>query len=235
MAKKKPNKTIQQYNRIRSQLNRQIRGMEKRGYFFEKPQVPAKPKKITAASVRRLRKIKSELYEKARFRTQEGTVTSGKRGRYLERSRAGSKAARTRKYGALPENTVDAVPVTYDRLWEIINVISGVHPNSAKFLQNLVAAELSLHGSDPAEQYKQQIRICNQFEEAEPAHIELLAVIAYYRRGTDTGQKALNELTMIIKGGEIPSAEQMAEISSIFYEDDDGFIHLEDMSDIPFE
>ena len=238
MAKKKPNKTIQQYNRIRSQLNRQIRGMEKRGYFFEKPQVPAKPKKITAASVRRLKKIKSELYEKARFRTPEGTVTSGKRGRYLERAKAGRRAAETRQARRQPIDyeAVAAEDVIYDRLWNIVEEIMARHPAAGHYLSQQISKELNFAGPEPEEQKRQQIRICRQLEGAGTSHIETLAVIAYYRSGTDAGHQAFNELMLILSGGEIPTAEEMAERSAVFYEDEDGMLQLyDDLEPLPFD
>lgn len=233
---KRTNPTIQQYNRIRYNLQRQIRSMISRGYFFEKPPLPPKPKKITEASVRRLKNIKENLYTNARYRTPEGTITSGKRGRYLERSRAGSKAAETRKYGKLPPDTVNAPDVIYDRLWDIIASMAAVHPNSSDYLRGLVIKELNSKGSDPAEQYKQQIRICRQFETAGVQHVEKLSVIAYYRRGTDAGQQAYNELILILSGGEIPTAEEMAERSAVFFEDEDGMLQMyDDLEPLPFE
>ena len=238
MAKKKPNKTIQQYNRIRSQLNRQLRGMEQRGYFFETPQLPAKPKKITAASIRRLKKIKSDLYEKARYRTPEGLVTSGKRGRYLERARAGRKAAATRqvRQQPIPFESVAAEDVIYNRLWQIVEEIMARHPAAGNYLAQQITKELNFAGTDPANQKKQQIRICRQLEDAGTAPIESLAVIAYYRAGTDAGHKAFNELMLILSGGEIPTAEEMAERSAVFYEDDDGMLQMyDDMDTLPFD
>lgn len=89
----------QEYNKIRRNLQRQIRGMEKRGYFFPAGSpLPETPKKITRASVRRLEKIKSELYKKARWKDPiTGNETSGVRGRDIENERRARKSAETRK------------------------------------------------------------------------------------------------------------------------------------------
>lgn len=89
----------QEYQKLRRSLQRQIRELEKRGYFFPAGSpLPETPKKITRASVRRLEKIKSELYKKARWKDPiTGNETSGVRGRDIENERRARKSAETRK------------------------------------------------------------------------------------------------------------------------------------------
>ena len=68
MAKKKQpvNSTVQAYRKERKRIQAFIRRAEKRGYIFEQNVLPATPKKITQASVRRLQKLTAKaLYEKA--------------------------------------------------------------------------------------------------------------------------------------------------------------------------
>ena len=98
MAKRKPkltdvqNKQLsdvkQAYRRERQRIQRQINRMTKRGY--DVPELlPKIPKKITEASVRRLKKLTTEkLYKESRFIDFEtGEILTSKEGRALERSR----------------------------------------------------------------------------------------------------------------------------------------------------
>lgn len=98
MAKRKPkltdvqNKQLsdvkQAYRRERQRIQRQINRMTNRGY--DVPELlPKIPKKITEASVRRLKKITTEkLYKESRFIDIEtGEILTSKEGQALERSR----------------------------------------------------------------------------------------------------------------------------------------------------
>lgn len=103
MARKKSTKKIspvvQQYNRERGRIQRQINRMRKRGYLGMEDMLPPKPKRITKASVRRLKRITTkDLYDKADFvdLTTGEVVATGKQGRVIERKRAAQKAAQTR-------------------------------------------------------------------------------------------------------------------------------------------
>lgn len=88
-----------QYSKERQRIQRFIRSAERRGYVFPKNSLPSKPKRITPASVERLKKITpAKLYEKAEYIVAEtGEVVSGRKGRILERQRASRKGARTRE------------------------------------------------------------------------------------------------------------------------------------------
>lgn len=104
---KKPSKTPLQkaYNKERSRLKRQVQALEKRGYRFAKNIVPEIPKKITEASLRRVKNITlDDLYKKSRYygnaldyETRTGGGTSGVRGRELERSFSAQRGAETRR------------------------------------------------------------------------------------------------------------------------------------------
>ena len=64
---RQPDGVIQAYRKERQRIQRQINRMTKRGY--DVPELlPKIPKKITEASVRRLKKLTTEkLYEESRF------------------------------------------------------------------------------------------------------------------------------------------------------------------------
>lgn len=98
MAKRKPkltdvqNKQLsdvkQAYRKERQRIQRQINRMKKKGY--DVPELlPKIPKKITEASIRRLKKLTTEkLYKKSRFIDFEtGEILTSEEGRKLEKSR----------------------------------------------------------------------------------------------------------------------------------------------------
>ena len=90
MAKRKSKltPTQQEYRRERQRIQRQINRMTNRGY--DVPELlPKIPKKITEASVRRLKKLTTEkLYKESRFIDIEtGEILTSKEGQSLERSR----------------------------------------------------------------------------------------------------------------------------------------------------
>lgn len=90
MAKRKSKltPTQQEYRRERQRIQRQINRMTNRAYDVP-DLLPKIPKKITEASVRRLKKITTEkLYKESRFIDIEtGEILTSKEGQALERSR----------------------------------------------------------------------------------------------------------------------------------------------------
>lgn len=74
----------------------QVRRMTARGYRVHS-ELPAKPKTLTEASVRRVQKEQQSLYEKSELITEEGEVISGKRARVRTRWKAAEKAKKTRE------------------------------------------------------------------------------------------------------------------------------------------
>ena len=117
MAKKRPqSKSKEAYNKEIRRIKRFISRAEKRGYQFEEGVVPKKPKKITPASVRRLKKITPDyLYRKAVYggEATAGEIVSGKRGRVEERKQAGIKSAETRRRIKDSYNTQDDITQRY--------------------------------------------------------------------------------------------------------------------------
>lgn len=104
MARKKSTKQVSEtrkaYNKERGRIQRQISRMRKRGYMGMEDMLPPIPKKITKASVRRLKKITTkDLYDKADFvdLTTGEVLGTGQQGRAIERKQASQRAAQTRK------------------------------------------------------------------------------------------------------------------------------------------
>ena len=87
------------YNRERRRIQRQISRMSQRGYDVPENILPPRPKRITAASVRRLQKITTpRLYERSHFIVVEtGEIITGAEGRRLERQKSARRAAETRR------------------------------------------------------------------------------------------------------------------------------------------
>lgn len=97
MARKSPIEKA--YAKERARLTRFVREAEKRGFTWDKPLIPERPKKVTAASVRRLKGITAgKAYEKAKYRDPAtGEQMSGIQGRARRRRESAQKAAATRR------------------------------------------------------------------------------------------------------------------------------------------
>ena len=96
MKRKTVRPVVKAFRKAVSNFFRKARSMAKRGYVIDAV-LPKEPKKITEASVRRIKKISANVYKKSYFVTEEGEVISGEEGRKYERSRSAKKAAETRK------------------------------------------------------------------------------------------------------------------------------------------
>ena len=86
------------YRKERRRIQQQIRRMKNRAYDVPSL-LPDIPKRITKASVNRLKKITTEyLYSKSRYiDTETGEILTGEQGRKKERKEAAKRAAQTRK------------------------------------------------------------------------------------------------------------------------------------------
>lgn len=119
MARKKStrkNSPIKQaYVKERKRIQRQIQRMEDRGYVSTKDMLPPVPKRITEASVRRLKKITTkQLYDYSDYMdlTTGEVVSSGAEARAKERSVSAKKAAQTRKEKRILAQKQKIRPVT---------------------------------------------------------------------------------------------------------------------------
>lgn len=99
------------YRKERQRIQRQIRRMERRAY--DVPELlPEIPKRITKASVNRLKKITTEyLYSKSRYIDVEtGEILTGKEGRKQERKESAQRSAQTRRERKESEQRAQASP-----------------------------------------------------------------------------------------------------------------------------
>lgn len=99
MGKKKRSKIEQEYYKERKRIQNYINKKEKQDFYYM-TNIPTIPKKITRASVNRLKKLTAKkLISQMRFLADKetGESTSGERGLDILRSRSAKKAAETRK------------------------------------------------------------------------------------------------------------------------------------------
>lgn len=101
------------YHKERRRIQKQIRHMENRAYDVPSL-LPDIPKRITKASVNKLKKITTEyLYSKSRYiDTETGEILTGEQGRKQERKEAAKRAAQTRKERKRESVTPPKKPVT---------------------------------------------------------------------------------------------------------------------------
>lgn len=222
----------QQYRQQRQRIQRFIRRAEKRGYNVEY-KLPAIPKRITQASVERLRKItpkklyaKSTAYDYIADKTDTGTAF-----RQLERRIAALKGIEKRRYAAhglvapptptvvekpveLPyaETLVHAGDIMLDSLQDMIAELARYHPRAAARVQNALDAFMSTGNRDDNLRF-----IAQHGKELENFMREALS----YGKGDDRHEAAIMEIITIFNGGEKPTAEQAREWSDLLDADND--------------
>lgn len=99
MAKRKPQTQAEkEYTKELRRIKAFIRQASKRGYTFDDSIIPPKPKKVTKASVKKLKQITPKtMYQKAEFlNPQTGAIITGSEGRKFERKLAAHKAQLTK-------------------------------------------------------------------------------------------------------------------------------------------
>lgn len=98
VSKKQLSDVQQAYRKERRRIQRQIRRMENRAYDVPSL-LPDMPKRITQASINRLKKISTEyLYKHSRYiDIDTGEILTGEQGRKKERKEAALRAVATRR------------------------------------------------------------------------------------------------------------------------------------------
>lgn len=100
MEKRKLTPIQQQYRKERRRIQGAMKRLEKQGYVIPEDLLPSIPKKITQASINRLKKITSEsIYKKSKYLDFEtGEITPGIVARDKARSQRAKEAARRRAF-----------------------------------------------------------------------------------------------------------------------------------------
>ena len=136
MAKKKVSPLRQEFKKQQRRIRDFMRRAEKRGYTFEGFELPQMPKRVTKASVERLKELTAiKLYGKAQYVVPaskdlpEAFVISGKKGRQLERKRAAQKAKETKRKlydKGSEESVVIGIPGVPKESEIILNALSAL-------------------------------------------------------------------------------------------------------------
>ena len=100
MKKRKLTSVQQQYKKERNRIQSAMRRLEKQGYVLPDGLLPSVPKKVTQASINRLKKITTEaIYKKSvRLDVETGEITPGIVARDKARSQRAKEAARRRAF-----------------------------------------------------------------------------------------------------------------------------------------
>lgn len=100
MAKRKLTPIQQQYRKERRRIQNAMNRLEKQGYGLPEDLLPSMPKKVTQASINRLKKITSEsIYKKSKkLDFETGEITPGIVARDKARSQRAKEAARRRSF-----------------------------------------------------------------------------------------------------------------------------------------
>lgn len=196
----------QAYRKEIRRINRFIKAAEKRGFIFNLKIIPPSPKKITKASVQRLKKITPEtLYKKAFYQTDDYQILSGEEGRKLERSRVSKKSATPQAPRKGPPSIVDSVLATIEEL--IARFPDGniwtdwqekLHRKHKNMLEGMLNTQIMLYG---------RATIAYRFEQAAAQVVDLAEQIIYGDSKEEDFQIDIQAMARIIKGENLNSEE----------------------------
>ena len=200
MKRKTVRPVVKAYRKAVSAFFRKGRSMARRGYVIDAV-LPKEPKKITEASVRRIKKISSNLYKKSYFVTGEGEVISGEKGRKYERSRAAKKAAETRKRKKQESSIRYDWQIAFDWLEGIIQKVTEKGSERvASAIRDIVDAAV-IRSSER----EVGMIIVSQQDEVRQS-IEEIAE-SFYSAQSGKYSYALSKLSQILGGGALTAAQ----------------------------
>ena len=200
MKRKTVRPVVKAYRKAVSNFFRKARSMAKRGYVIDAV-LPEEPKKITEASVRRIKKISANLYKKSYYVTEEGEVISGEKGRKYERSRAAKKAAETRKRKKQESSIRYDWQIAFDWLEGIIQKVTEKGSERvASAIRDIVDAAV-IRSSER----EVGMIIVSQQDEVRQS-IEEIAE-SFYSAQSGKYSYALSKLSQILGGGALTAAQ----------------------------
>ena len=218
----------EQYNRERRRIQQQIRRMKKRGYEIQENALPKKPKRITRASVNRLKNVKPDtIYKKSKFQMPNGQKISGMERRKTERREAARKAAQTRQFNRIaagiqagePDSKYEEGKLILNGIYNKIDFVDSKHQSAAAHLYNVLDHEISQYG---------ERAVCLEIAEA-PQDIKDAAETALkYNPGDARHEEAIRMLQMLITGT-IPTMEEMIKLQDKI--DADDFVEYDGSAD----
>lgn len=200
MKRKTVRPIVKAYRKAVSAFFRKGRSMARRGYVIDAV-LPKEPKKITEASVRRIKKISANLYKKSYYVTEEGEVISGEEGRKYERSRSAKKAAETRKRKKQESNIRYDWQIAFDWLEGIIQKVTEKGSERvASAIRDIVDAAV-IRSSER----EVGMIIVSQQDEVRQS-IEEIAE-SFYSAQSGKYSYALSKLSLILGGGALTAAQ----------------------------
>ena len=200
MKRKTVRPVVKAYRKAVSAFFRKGRSMARRGYVIDAV-IPKEPKKITEASVRRIKKVSSNLYKKSYFVTEEGEVISGEKGRKYERSRSAKKAAETRKRKKQESSIRYDWQIAFDWLEGIIQKVTEKGSERvASAIRDIVDAAV-IRSSER----EVGMIIVSQQDEVRQS-IEEIAE-SFYSAQSGKYSYALSKLSQILGGGALTAAQ----------------------------
>ena len=200
MKRKTVRPVVKAYRKAVSDFFRKGRSMARRGYVIDAV-LPKEPKKITEASVRRIKKISANLYKKSYYVTEEGEVISGEEGRKYERSRSAKKAAETRKRKKQESSIRYDWQIAFDWLEGIIQKVTEKGSERvASAIRDIVDAAV-IRSSER----EVGMIIVSQQDEVRQS-IEEIAE-SFYSAQSGKYSYALSKLSQILGGGALTAAQ----------------------------
>lgn len=200
MKRKTVRPVVKAFRKAVSAFFRKARSMAKRGYVIDAV-LPEEPKKITEASVRRIKKISANLYKKSYYVTEEGEVISGEEGRKYERSRSAKKAAETRKRKKQESSIRYDWQIAFDWLEGIIQKVTEKGSERvASAIRDIVDAAV-IRSSER----EVGMIIVSQQDEVRQS-IEEIAE-SFYSAQSGKYSYALSKLSQILGGGALTAAQ----------------------------
>ena len=200
MKRKTVRQVVKAYRKAVSNFFRKARSMARRGYVIDAV-LPKEPKKITEASVRRIKKISANLYKKSYFVTEEGEVISGEEGRKYERSKSARKAAETRKRKKQESSIRYDWQIAFDWLEGIIQKVTEKGSERvASAIRDIVDAAV-IRSSER----EVGMIIVSQQDEVRQS-IEEIAE-SFYSAQSGKYSYALSKLSQILGGGALTAAQ----------------------------
>ena len=200
MKRKTVRPVVKAFRKAVSAFFRKARSMARRGYVIDAV-LPKEPKKITEASVRRIKKISANLYKKSYYVTEEGEVISGEEGRKYERSRSAKKAAETRKRKKQESSIRYDWQIAFDWLEGIIQKVTEKGSERvASAIRDIVDAAV-IRSSER----EVGMIIVSQQDEVRQS-IEEIAE-SFYSAQSGKYSYALSKLSQILGGGALTAAQ----------------------------
>ena len=206
MKRKSVDSAIKSYRKAVSAFFRKAKSMARRGYVIDVT-LPKEPKRITEASVRRIKKVSSELYKKSSFVTEDGKVISGEEGRKYERKRSARKAAETKKRHKQEQSLKYDWEIAFEWLEELVERVEQKGSKQVASAINDIVNAAVVRSSER----EVGLAVVSQQDDVRQS-IEEIAEYSYSAQSTQYSY-ALTRLSQLLGGGAL-TASQLSDYES---------------------